>query len=470
MQTDPNLANYRFDPASNRIILLDFGAVMPVLPEQVQDFRQLLNAALDGDPTTTHAAMLKIGYFNPATAPRHQTLIQQMFDTAMAPLRQTTPFDFGSAGLIETLRTMGLAIGSERDLTHVPPPCSCTARSAASTCLPRNCKPASPCAPWSSVIADGDSITPSVAAKPGLAFNSGKLIAKFPTCDTAAVLDENAAASHCKLDANQNRAISPLQSRPSVSGAICAVRTGATIMGKVLIWGGSGGIGAATARALAANGFALHLVGRDGDRLAALAAELDAGTTQADVSDDAAFDRVMAEVEGPLAGLVYAVGTINLRPLARLTATDFARDFRLNAAGAALAVQAALPALKAAPSGASVVLFSTVAVAQGFAAHASVSMAKGAVEGLTRALGAELAPKIRVNAIAPSLTDTPLAAGFAANPQMVTSIAQMHAMQRIGTPKDIAALAAFLISDQADWISGQVIAVDGGRSRLRVKG
>ena len=240
-------------------------------------------------------------------------------------------------------------------------------------------------------------------------------------------------------------------------------------MSKILIWGGSGGIGAETARILTANGHQTHLVGRDAAKLAALAAELGATTTVADVTDDGAFAQVMADVGGLLSGLVYAVGSINLRPLSRLTSTDFAHDFRLNAAGAALAVQAALPALKASPS-AAIVLFSTIAVAQGFAAHASVSMAKGAVEGLTRALGAELAPKIRVNAIAPSLTDTPLAAGLTGNPQIAASIAQMHALQRIGTAKDIAALAAFLISDQADWISGQVIAVDGGRSRLRVKG
>jgi NAD(P)-dependent dehydrogenase (short-subunit alcohol dehydrogenase family) len=240
--------------------------------------------------------------------------------------------------------------------------------------------------------------------------------------------------------------------------------------GKVLIWGGSGGIGAATARALATRGFALHLVGRDAGKLAALAEELGCETSQADVLDDTAFARVSTEVTGPLAGLVYAVGSINLRPLARLTLADFANDFRLNAMGAALAVQAALPALKATSGRTSVVLFSSVAVAQGFAAHASISMAKGAVEGLTRALAAELAPAIRVNAIAPSLTETPLAAGLTGNPQIATSIAQMHALQRLGQPQDLANLAAFLISDQADWISGQVIAADGGRSRLRTKG
>ena len=239
--------------------------------------------------------------------------------------------------------------------------------------------------------------------------------------------------------------------------------------GKVVIYGGSGGIGAATARALAARGHALHLVGRDGDRLAALATELGAGTTRVDVTDPDSFARVAADAGGPLAGLVYAVGSINLKPLPRLTPADFKADFRLNAEGAALAVQAALPGLKAAEA-ASVVLFSTVAVAQGFASHASVAMAKGAVEGLTRALAAELAPKIRVNAVAPSLTRTPLAAPLTRTETAATAIAQMHALPRLGEPEDAGALAAFLISAEAGWITGQVIGVDGGRSTLRTRG
>ena len=97
-------------------------------------------------------------------------------------------------------------------------------------------------------------------------------------------------------------------------------------------------------------------------------------------------------------------------------------------------------------------------------------MAKGAVEGLTRALAAELAPKIRVNAIAPSLTDTRLAQGLTGNPQMASAIAQLHPLPRLGRAEDSAHLAAFLLSDRADWITGQVIGVDGGRGRLRPKG
>ncbi len=122
MQTDPNLANYRFDAASQRIVLLDFGAVMAIDPVLRADFRRLLNAALDQDGEAIRAAMIRIGYFDEATLPRHQSLIMEMFNAAMAPLRQETPFDFGNSDLIGTLRDMGMAMGTERELTHIPPP------------------------------------------------------------------------------------------------------------------------------------------------------------------------------------------------------------------------------------------------------------------------------------------------------------------------------------------------------------
>lgn len=121
MQTDPNWANYRYCPPSGRIMLLDFGAVQTIAPSLAADFRALALVALDGEPKATRDAMLRIGYFGPTTAPHHQTLIQSMFDLAMAPLRQATAFDFGQSDLLERLRDMGLAIGSDRDLAHVPP-------------------------------------------------------------------------------------------------------------------------------------------------------------------------------------------------------------------------------------------------------------------------------------------------------------------------------------------------------------
>ena len=121
MQTDPNLANYRYEPQSKRVVLLDFGAVRNIAPELTADFRALLDAALDRDTMRTRSAMQKIGYFDAKVAARHQALITQMFETAMTPLRQETPFDFGRTDLIERLRDMGLAMGSDQDLNHVPP-------------------------------------------------------------------------------------------------------------------------------------------------------------------------------------------------------------------------------------------------------------------------------------------------------------------------------------------------------------
>jgi NAD(P)-dependent dehydrogenase (short-subunit alcohol dehydrogenase family) len=178
---------------------------------------------------------------------------------------------------------------------------------------------------------------------------------------------------------------------------------------------------------------------------------------------------VAEDVGEEVDGLVYAVGTLNLKNLPRLTVDDFLTDFRVNALGAALAVQALTPALKKSKKPASVVLFTSIAVNQGFKFHASLGMAKGAVQGLTVSLAADLAPDVRVNAIAPSLTDTPLAAGLLENPKMAEAIAKLHPMERLGEPNDIASLVTFLLSDDASWITGQVFGVDGGRSSLRIK-
>ncbi|MCC5833838.1 MAG: SDR family oxidoreductase [Opitutales bacterium] len=236
---------------------------------------------------------------------------------------------------------------------------------------------------------------------------------------------------------------------------------------RILIYGGSGGIGKALAKKLSADGFRLHLVGRNNSALEKLADELDATFTVGDVCDEELFSQVAEAVDGPLLGLVYAVGTIDLRPLNRFSSEDFVRDFTINAAGAARAIQAALPALKKAEAGASVVLFSSVAAQKGFGFHASVGMAKGAVSGLTLALAAELAPKIRVNAIAPSLTDTPLAKRLLSNEKTADALARAHPLQRLGKASDAANMAAFLLSEQSSWITGQILAVDGGRGNLQ---
>ncbi len=236
---------------------------------------------------------------------------------------------------------------------------------------------------------------------------------------------------------------------------------------------GSAGIGGALVHHLTAQGDRVHVVARDRQRLQLLADDTGASTSAADATIDGDIERAVAEAHEHLGGidaLCYAAGTITLKSVSRLTDDDITRDFRVNAHGALTAVRAALPALKASQGTASVLLFSTVAVAQGFALHASVAMAKGAVEGLTRALAAELAPKVRVNCIAPSLTRTPLAASLLLDPARELALGQLHAMGRIGEGADMVALAALLLSPAAGFVTGQVIGVDGGRSTLRTKG
>jgi len=236
---------------------------------------------------------------------------------------------------------------------------------------------------------------------------------------------------------------------------------------KILIYGGSGGIGTATARLLHERGHDLHLVGRNAESLGALGAELEVDYTVGDVvTDPDLFSKASREAGDELGGLVYAVGTINLGSIQRLSESDLLKDFQVNAMGAALAVQAALPALKKGEQASSVVFYSSVASRQGFSLHASMGMAKGAVNGLTLSLAAELAPRIRVNAIAPSLTQTPLAASLLTNDAIAEGIAKQHPLRRLGTPEDIAALTAFLLSGESSWITGQILSVDGGRSTV----
>jgi len=165
---------------------------------------------------------------------------------------------------------------------------------------------------------------------------------------------------------------------------------------------------------------------------------------------------------------IYCPGSITLLPFHSIKPAKFVEDFNINVLGAVKSLQAALPAMKKAPS-ASVVLYSTVAVQTGMSFHASIAAAKGAIEGLTRSLAAEWAPfGIRVNCIAPSLTDTPLAQRLLNSPEKQEASAKRHPLNRVGKPKDIAGLSAYLISDDASWITGQIIHADGGMSSVRM--
>lgn len=165
-------------------------------------------------------------------------------------------------------------------------------------------------------------------------------------------------------------------------------------------------------------------------------------------------------------GLVYCPGSIQLRPFQRISAEDLRKELEINIVGAFRVMQQVFPALKRSGTG-SVVLFSTVAVQTGMPFHAGIAAAKGAVEGLVHALAAEWAPAVRINAIAPSLTDTPLAAHLLNTEEKRQNSAQRHPLKRVGTPADMAYAALFLLSEQASFITGQVLPVDGGLGKLK---
>jgi len=173
----------------------------------------------------------------------------------------------------------------------------------------------------------------------------------------------------------------------------------------------------------------------------------------------------LPDLSEPVHGLVYCPGSINLKPFHMLSEKDFLNDFNINVMGAVRVLKKYMKNLQ--ESGmASVVLFSTVAVVRGVPYHAAIASAKGAVEGLVRSLAAELAPSVRVNAIAPSLTDTPLAVKLLRSDKQREAAAERHPLKRTGLASDIAGAAKYLLSDESSWVTGQVLHVDGGLSSL----
>lgn len=226
----------------------------------------------------------------------------------------------------------------------------------------------------------------------------------------------------------------------------------------ILLIGGNTGIGLATARLLVANGNSVIAAARHTESLAELGIP---------VQPFDALAPTPLDLPPALDGLVYFPGSINLKPFHRLSIEDFLTDFHINCLGAMAAIQSALPALKAAPA-ASIVLFSTIAVAQGMPFHASIAAAKGAVEGMARSLAAEFAPKIRVNVIAPSLTDTPLASPLLNTDAKRDAAAKRHPLQRVGDPDQTAKLVSYLLSDDSSFLTGQTLRPDGGLSTVRV--
>ena len=231
-------------------------------------------------------------------------------------------------------------------------------------------------------------------------------------------------------------------------------------MKNYFIVGASTGIGQALAQGLAADG---HQVYATFNKTEADSTMANLNYFPLNVLDDA-YD--LDFLPDQLAGFAYCPGSINLKPFARIKPEAFRKDFDLQVVGAIRLLQQILPKLKKNDTPASVLLFSTVAVQLGFPFHAQVATSKGALEGLIHALAAELAPAIRVNGIAPSLTDTPLASKLLNTEEKKTANAQRHPLKKIGSPADIAEMAAFLLSDKAAWMSGQIIHVDGGKSSI----
>jgi NAD(P)-dependent dehydrogenase (short-subunit alcohol dehydrogenase family) len=229
----------------------------------------------------------------------------------------------------------------------------------------------------------------------------------------------------------------------------------------ILIVGGSSGIGLELVKVLSENYHEIYVGSRTADTLVEIP-----GVHHIPM-DVTAETLDLETLPKTLQGLVYCPGTIVLKPFQRLTIDDFRNDFNINLLGAVKVIQGCINLLKKSPSGASIVLFSTVAVNTGMPFHASVGSAKAAVEGLTRSLAAEFAPRIRVNAIAPSLTDTPLAQNLLSSEEKRKASASRHPLKRIGTPQEIARSAAYLLSDASAWMSGQILPIDGGMSSLR---
>ena len=232
---------------------------------------------------------------------------------------------------------------------------------------------------------------------------------------------------------------------------------------KYLIVGATGSIGSNLAIQMYESGKEIHLVGRDENQTKSLSEKVNSAYSIADVLEDGFVDKIKANIED-VKGIVYCVGSIDLKPLKMASETDFNKCMKLNLYSAIDLIKGYQDSLK--KNNGSIVLFSTVAAQRGFTNHSIIASTKAAVEGLTVSLAAEFAPNIRVNCVALSLTNSKIAQPLLKNTALAQGIAKAHPLKRIGEGKDGAALAKFLVTDESSWVTGQVIAVDGGRSKL----
>ena len=232
---------------------------------------------------------------------------------------------------------------------------------------------------------------------------------------------------------------------------------------KYLIFGATGSIGSSLAEQMVNSGFNIHLVGRSETETKDISEKLGCTFTIANVLENGFIEKVRNDIQ-EVKGVAYCVGSIDLKPLRIVTEEDFNKCMKLNLYSAVEVIKGYQESLK--KNKGSVVLFSTVAAQRGFTNHAIIASTKAAVEGLTVSLAAEFAPNIRVNCIAPSLTNSKIAEPMLKNKALADGIAKAHPLKRLGEGKDSAALAKFLVTDYSSWVTGQIIAVDGGRSKL----
>ena len=234
---------------------------------------------------------------------------------------------------------------------------------------------------------------------------------------------------------------------------------------KKVILGATGSIGSSLSKKLVESGDQVHLVGRDQSSLTELAKNLNSSFTVCDVLEENFAEKIVNDLkDDPINGLAFCVGSIDLKPLKLTKKSDFMQSFNLNLISATEVIKTLADNLK--KNKGSIVLFSTVAVKQGFPNHSIISPVKASLEGLTVSLAAELAPNVRINCIAPSLSNSKMASRILSNSKIAEGIAKQHPLKRVGEGSDSAALAKFLLSEESSWITGQIIGVDGGRSNV----
>ena len=234
---------------------------------------------------------------------------------------------------------------------------------------------------------------------------------------------------------------------------------------KILIFGATGSVGSSLTKLVKESSMDAHLIGKNEDEISNLKDQTGFSYSIADVTDQNFIETIDKDLDGlEISGIAYCVGSIDLKPLNLVSKKDYLKSFELNLFPIVEIIKKYKDNLKKNKS--SIVLFSTVAVKQGFPNHSIISPVKASLEGLTVSLAAELAPNVRVNCIAPSLSKSKMAGKILSNPKIAEGIAKQHPLKRVGEGNDSAALARFLLSDESSWITGQIIGVYWGRSNI----